>query len=129
MPRDFQVKDSGNRRKHRTGGVRDKAEGKGRMDLLPFFALEELSIHFENGAKKYGENNWLKGLPLSWYLDSALRHLIKAARGQTDEPHLAAAAWNVLCLMDSKKRIELGLLPKELDNMLPVLPKEVQNKL
>lgn len=25
--------------------------------------LLELSIHFEEGAKKYGENNWQKGIP------------------------------------------------------------------
>jgi hypothetical protein len=122
------LKDSGERRETSTGSVRDRAVGKGRMDLLPFFALEELSKHFEDGAIKYGENNWTKGQPLSWYLDSAMRHLLKAARGQTDEPHLRAAAWNVLCLLDTKRRVQIGLLPQELDD-IPELPQEIQDKL
>ena len=123
------IKDSGLRRQTITGSVRDKAVGKGRMDLLPFFALEELSRHFEVGAVKYGENNWAKGQPLSWFLDSCMRHLIKAARGQTDEPHWVAAAWNIMCFLDIKKRIEIGLLPKELNDLVPELPKDVQNKI
>jgi len=124
-----QIKDSGKRQDFGTGSVRDIQEGKGRFDLLPLFAEELLAKHFEAGAKKYGDNNWMKGQPLSRYLDSARRHLNKAARGQRDEPHFIAAAWNIMCLLDTQVRIELGLLPKELDNLLPVLPKEVQDKL
>ena len=37
----------------------------------------ETAIHFEQGAKKYGENNWQKGLPVNCYLDSAIRHYLK----------------------------------------------------
>ena len=53
----MQIKDSGNRREFNTGAVRDMAEGKGRMDLLPWSAIFEVSKHCENGAKKYGEHN------------------------------------------------------------------------
>lgn len=122
------LKDSGQRREATTGSVRDRAVGKGRMDLLPFFALEELAKHFEDGAVKYGDNNWKKGQPLSWYVDSAMRHLIKASRGQTDEPHFRAAAWNILCLMETKKMIDMGILPDNL-NDIQVLPKEFQDKI
>lgn len=122
------IKDSGQRRETITGSVRDRAVGKGRMDLLPMFALEELAKHFEDGALKYGENNWTKGQPLSWYLDSAFRHLLKTMRGQTDEPHDRAAAWNIMCYLDTKRRIELGMLPQEL-NDVPELPKEIQDKM
>jgi hypothetical protein len=93
------IKDSGERRTFATGSVRYRAAGKGRFDLLPFFALEEVAKHFEAGAVKYGESNWAKGQPLRSYLDSALRHLAKAHQGRTDEPHLRAAAWNILCLI------------------------------
>ena len=123
------IKDSGKRESFDTGAVRDTRNSKGRFDLLPLFAEEEVAKHFENGAVKYGDNNWMKGIPLSRYLDSARRHLNKAARGQRDEPHFVAAAWNLLCLIDTKKRIELGMLPEALNDLLPELTKEVEEKL
>lgn len=36
----------------------------------------EVSIHFEEGAKKYGERNWQKGIPAHCYIDSAIRHYL-----------------------------------------------------
>jgi hypothetical protein len=123
------IKDSGKRQEFNTGSRRDTRDGKGRFDLLPMFAEEEIAKHFEGGAIKYGERNWEKGQPLSRYADSAKRHLNKALRGQNDEPHLTAAAWNLLCLIDTKKRIEIGLLPKELDDLPKDLPIEVIKKL
>ena len=63
---------------------------------LPELMLET-SIHFEEGAKKYGENNWQKGIPIKCYIDSAVRHYLKWLRGDTDEPHDRAFVWNLLC--------------------------------
>lgn len=57
----------------------------------------ETSKHFEQGAKKYGENNWQKGLPVNCYIDSAIRHYLKYRRGDTDEPHDRAFVWNIMC--------------------------------
>lgn len=57
----------------------------------------EVSIHFEDGAKKYGENNWQNGIPVRCYVNSALRHFIKWLRGDDDEPHDRAFCWNILC--------------------------------
>lgn len=59
--------------------------------------LLEVAVHFEEGAKKYGENNWQKGLPASCYVDSAVRHYLKYMRGDTDERHDRACAWNLMC--------------------------------
>lgn len=98
------IKDSGNRRKFSSGAVRDMAEGKGRCDLLPAAALLRLAKHFEAGAKKYGERNWEKGIPLWCFIDSAMRHLLKYMDGQTDEDHLCAAAWNLLCAMWTEEK-------------------------
>lgn len=58
----------------------------------------ETAIHFEEGAKKYGENNWQKGLPVNCYLDSAIRHYLKYRRGDRDEDHARAFCWNLICL-------------------------------
>lgn len=61
-------------------------------------ALLELSKHFEQGAIKYGERNWEKGLPEYCYIDSAIRHYLKWMDGQDDEPHDRAVLWNLICL-------------------------------
>jgi hypothetical protein len=90
------IKDSGERRQFDTGAVRDIQEGKGRMDLLPWAAVMEISKHCEAGALKYGEHNVDKGIPTHSLCDSAARHLAKYLDGWKDEPHLLAAAWNLL---------------------------------
>lgn len=61
-------------------------------------ALLELSMHFEQGALKYGENNWQKGIPTNCYVDSLLRHYLKWKRGDNDERHDRAVLWNAVCL-------------------------------
>ena len=61
-------------------------------------AFLEVSKHYEEGAKKYGEYNWQKGIPCHSYVDSAIRHLIKWCRGDDDEPHDRAFLWNILSL-------------------------------
>ena len=91
----YEIKDSGQRRAFDTGAVRDMAGGKGRYDLIPWVAIEELAIHCEQGALKYGERNVDKGIPVSSLIDSALRHLSKYLQGAEDEPHLRAALWNI----------------------------------
>ena len=62
-------------------------------------AILEVSKHFEEGAKKYGEWNWQKGIPTHSYLDSAIRHYLKWADGEDDEPHDRAFVWNLLCML------------------------------
>ena len=132
----YNLKDSGKRQKFETGALRDTEEGKGRYDLLPARAIELLAKHFEAGANKYSARNWEKGMPLSRYIDSALRHLFKALEGQKDEPHLVAALWNIACLIDTQERIKEGLLPKELDDLPKrklkietIKPKSMKNEL
>jgi len=121
----FVVKDSGYRQEFPTGARRDTQEGKGRFDLLPCHAITRLAKHFENGAKKYGDSNWRKGIPLNRYLDSALRHLFKFADGERDEDHAIAAAWNLLCLIETEKMINDGELPKDLDTLRKIPDKKV----
>ena len=94
------IKDSGERTKFDTGAVRDMHEGKGRMDLLPWAAIMEVSKHCEDGAKKYGEHNVDRGFPTSSLCDSGMRHLAKYLDGWTDENHLVAAAWNLLWALE-----------------------------
>jgi hypothetical protein len=118
------VKDSGKREEFQTGSKRDTRDGKGRYDLLPPEAIRRLSIHYENGARKYDDRNWEKGQPLCRFLDSALRHIFKILEGWDDEDHAAAAMWNIAGFMTISERIKKGVLPAELDD----LPREAWKK-
>lgn len=91
-----QLHDSGTRREFETGAHRDMASGKGDMYSLPASAILRISKHYELGAKKYNRLNYQKGIPITAFMDSALRHLFKYLAGMDDEDHLSAAAFNVL---------------------------------
>ena len=80
----------------------------------PYHAYIELAKHFENGAKKYGEYNWQKGIEARSYIDSAVRHYCKHKSGFTDEPHAVAALWNcVCCLWTINNKPELNSFAKD----------------
>lgn len=96
------IKDSGERTEFSTGAVRDMKDGKGRFDLLPWYGIMEVSKHCEEGAKKYGEHNVDRGIPLHSLMDSASRHLAKFIAGERDEDHLRAAAWNILWALNQR---------------------------
>lgn len=65
--------------------------------------LKDLAIHYENGAEKYGVDNWKKGIPVvggdrgGSFMDSAMRHLAQYLIGLTDEPHQISCIWNCVC--------------------------------
>lgn len=56
--------------------------------------LRDLAIHFQKGAKKYGERNCEKGIELWSFIDSGTRHTLQFLSGETDEPHYISAIWN-----------------------------------
>ena len=110
------ILDSGKRQSFSTGAVRDTQDDKGDLSLLPYYSILELAKHFQRGARKYDKNNFRKGIPLSRYFDSCQRHLAKYAMGWEDEDHLISACWNLVALIETKKRIEMGQLPQELND-------------
>lgn len=76
----------------------DEFRGNDPFKDVPTMLLE-VSKHFEEGAEKYGENNWQKGLPVKCYINSAVRHYLKCLRNDPDEPHHRAFCWNIICAM------------------------------
>lgn len=98
--------------------IREPSTGKGRFDLITPFGLTRLAKWYELGSKKYSDRNWEKGMPFSRYVDSAFRHLIKFMMGMEDEDHLAAAVWNLLCIIHHQElgQTELDDLPHYLSN-------------
>jgi hypothetical protein len=111
------LKDSGKRRKFKTGAVRDRGDLKGLPVLRAVHALQRYDLHNQKGSLKYDARNWEKGIPLSEFVNSAVRHLDKEIAGYADEDHEAAALWNIAHYIETKHRIRVGILPKELDDM------------
>ncbi len=118
----FELKDSGKRQEYETGARRDTTDGKGRYDLLQVLALRRVAVVLQRGAEKYSPRNWEKGIPLSRFVDSALRHLMQYLEGRRDEDHAAQAAWNILGLIHTEEVIERGLLPASLNDLPNYMP-------
>lgn len=80
-----------------TGG--EKGVKPERLDLVPPLFLEELGRVFGEGAKKYSDNNYLKGYEYRKSLGAMLRHIMRWSAGEDIDPetkchHLAHAAWH-----------------------------------
>ena len=93
------------------------------LDCDIFTLIIEVSKHYEDGAKKYAENNWMKGINLHCFIDSGVRHLLKYARGDQDEPHDRAFVWNMLgAIWTAEHRPDLDDIRTDLtiDNYLTV---------
>ncbi|MFN3323407.1 MAG: dATP/dGTP diphosphohydrolase domain-containing protein [Bryobacteraceae bacterium] len=109
----FSLKDSGDRREFPTGAVRDMASDKERPDLISPFALRRVGRWLGMGAKKYGERNWEKGMPLSVFYASLIRHALKWAMGWRDEDHMAAVIFNAQAIIHFEEtgRADLDDMP------------------
>lgn len=102
-----------------TGAVRSAivagdTEGRhpARFDLVSTVGLRRLAETYGEGAAKYGDNNWRRGMPASVLVNHALAHLVQILDGDTSEDHAAHAAWNLFALMEfQEKRPELIDLP------------------
>lgn len=111
---EFEVKDSGKRIEYPSGFRRDVTEGKVDYTLLPLEFLERWAEHMTKGAKKYGRENWRKaepdevgddGLtPLDRFPASAARHFYQWLRGDTDEDHASAVAFNIAAMEYMKQK-------------------------
>lgn len=85
----------------------------------------EVAKHFEEGAEKYGENNWQKGLPVKCYINSAVRHYLKWLRDDKDEPHDRAFCWNILCaIWTCKHKPELNDYAQQTTRQMPVTERD-----
>lgn len=99
-----------------SGAARSAAEGRGRFDLIPYEAMLSLAKRYEMGAKVFGENNWLKGQPLSRLLSSMRRHAHQI-NYDFSEDHVGAVLWNAAAFVTMCAKMEAGILPKQLDDI------------
>lgn len=86
-----------------TGAVRsDDADGT-RYDLISPIGLRRLAETCREGAEKYSDYNWERGMPVGEMLNHGIRHLYQYLAGNRDEDHLAHAAWNCFAAMHSEE--------------------------
>ncbi len=102
-----------------TGG--QKGQKDERYDLFPFDALDEVARVYSVGAKKYEDDNWLRGYAWRLSAGALLRHVARFMCGEDRDPetgclHLAHACWHTLTLLtfylrglgtDDRKKCEL----------------------
>ena len=79
-------------------------QGKPRIDLLPFEAIEDIAAIMTFGATKYEDHNWAKGMDWGRLFGAAQRHLAAWQRGEETDPesnlpHLAHATCNLIFLL------------------------------
>ena len=82
------------------------------LHLLDTYALEETAKVLAFGAKKYGANNWRKGIKKTRLLAAALRHLFAYLRGEDLDPesrlsHIAHAMCCCMFLLGLMHRTDL----------------------
>lgn len=79
-----------------TGAVRSKDAELTRYDLITPIGLAAVAAACAEGAERYGDYNWEKGMPAHDLINHALRHIYMFLSGNRDEDHLGHAAWNIL---------------------------------
>lgn len=126
---DSGLKDGGTRQTYGSGAQKEdssKTAGKGAFHLVPFMPILRAAEIWRKGAIKYAARNWEKGIALSRFVDSGLRHFMQAGlEGKIDEDHIHQGLWNFMALSWTIDRINRGLLPATL-NDLPGAGKEGQ---
>ncbi len=79
-----------------SGAVRSSDAESLRYDLITPIGLAAVAAACAEGARKYDDFNWEKGMPANDLLNHALRHIYMFLSGNRDEDHLGHAAWNVM---------------------------------
>jgi hypothetical protein len=91
-------------RKFNTGAQRDQNDTKPFIHCLKGYVRQRFGYHMNKGAKKYGVNNFEKGIPTDVYLESVDRHLASYMEGDRSEDHLSAIIFGVQgCMLNEQK--------------------------
>lgn len=83
-------------RKFKSGAQRNSNKGKIRPDLISPVFLKALGETMREGAEKYNDRNWEKGMPQEVFMESAARHYVQWMAGDEDEDHASHLAFNIM---------------------------------
>lgn len=90
-----------------TGAIRDSQEGKeDYIETIAWAAMKRYAQYMTEKKKKYGAGNFKKGIPISNYEQSLLRHIQKYLENkyeggsiEVNEDHLSAMVFNIFGIM------------------------------
>ena len=96
-----------------SGAVRTKLDDV-RFDLISPQALRRLAATYAEGARKYGDNNFRKGMEFSNVINHVITHIFAYLAGDDLEPntsnhrpgaedHLSHACWGLMTLIEQEK--------------------------
>ena len=86
-----------------SGAVRAKLDDV-RFDLISPQALRRLAATYNEGATKYGDNNFRHGMEFSNVINHVLTHIFDYLAGtDDDEDALAHACWGLFTLMEQEE--------------------------
>jgi hypothetical protein len=71
---------------------------------VPATGVRRVAEAMAEGASKYGENNWEKGMPVKYLLNHAIAHIYQFIDGDRSEDHLGHAAANMLMACHSAEK-------------------------
>ncbi len=94
---------AGTTAKFGTGAVRSDTFEQFRYDLVSPIGLREVARTCAEGAAKYSDYNWERGMPVHDLLNHAIAHIYQFLSGDRSEPHLPHAAWNLLAAIHSSE--------------------------
>ena len=92
----FHEFDSGAKRQ---AGVAGQRKFPARFELISPIGLQRLAETYGEGAIKYGEHNWEKGIDTQNLLQHTIAHIYEYLKGDKSEDHLAHAAWGLFAVM------------------------------
>lgn len=93
--------------KFNTGAIRDSQDGKeDYIETISWLAMKRYAKYMTGKKYKYGAGNFKKGIPISNYEQSLLRHIQKYLSNkyegsdiEKNEDHLAAIVFNTFGIM------------------------------
>lgn len=87
-----------------TGAKRDSNSMKPFIHNLRGYTRQRYGYHTNLGSSKYGDGNFLKGIPTEVALESLDRHLAAFMEGDRSEDHLSAIIFGAqLCMLNEQK--------------------------
>lgn len=96
-------------RVNESGSKRDSNANKPFIHNLKGYTRLRFGFLMNIGARKYGDGNWEKGMPIPQYLESIDRHLALYMEGDRSEDHLSCILFGINGIMQEEKK--LGILP------------------